>query len=139
MTHLETVKQLFVAYGKGDMETILAAMDENITWIEPGKTSSIPFSGTFKGKQEILKMFGIQSQTIDLLSFHPLYFLENSNRVAVVGNDSAKVKATQKTYYTDFTMVFHFDDNGLIDNVHVYMDTEAIAEAFALNAEALSS
>jgi ketosteroid isomerase-like protein len=129
MTKTDIIKQLFAAYAKGDVPSILAAMDDAVVWIEPGDTSKIPFSGVFKGKSEILRMFGIEHQLLQVTAFAPECFLENENTVVVLGSDSATVLTTKKSYTTQWTMAFTFSGN-LISQVQVYMDTLAVASAF---------
>lgn len=129
MNKIECIQNLFAAYGRADMHTVLAAMDDNIKWIEPGDPAAIPFSGIFNGKTEVIGMFGIEHNLLKLTSFNPTTFYENNDSVVVLGNDSAIVLATQKSYTTEWTMVFTFSA-GLISRVQVYMDTLAIARAF---------
>jgi ketosteroid isomerase-like protein len=129
MTKIQSVQSLFLAYSKSDIHAILAAMDDNIVWIEPGDPKAIPFSGTYSGKTEVLRMFGIEHQLLKIISFTPQTYFENDDSVVVLGNDSATVLATNKNYATNWTMVFAFNNN-LIHKVQVYMDTLAIANAF---------
>jgi ketosteroid isomerase-like protein len=129
MSKIEIIQSVFAAYGRGDLHTVLGAMDDAITWVEPGDPRQIPFSGVFNGKNDVMKMFGIEHQLLDIIHFTPSDFLENENSVLVRGNDSAKVKSTNKIYTTDWVMAFTFQ-TGLICQVQVYMDTLAVASAF---------
>lgn len=129
MTNLQIVQKMFMDFSKGDLPAVFASMTDDIVYIEPG-APDIPFGGTFKGKAGVQEMFGIEHQTIKLLTFHPLTFIAQNDLVVVLGNDSAQVLATQKTYYTEFAMVF-WVENSLIKQVQVYMDTLAIAKAFS--------
>lgn len=129
MSKIESIKKLFQAYGANDVPTVLNAMHDDITWLEPGDPAKIPFSGNFKGKQGIIEMFTIEGKNLKLTSFAPKMFFENETSVAVIGSDTADVLSTGKSYATDFVMLFNFDGE-LISSVQVYMDTLAIATAF---------
>lgn len=128
MTNIEIIKQIYHDYATQNMTDLMAKLDNNITWIEPG-APAVPFGGTFVGKEGIMSMFAKQAQLIKVKTFDPKIFFSNDTQVAVIGSDSAEVIKTGKVYSTDWTQLFTFKD-GLIVHVQVHMDTNAIANAF---------
>lgn len=128
MTNKEIVLLIFKDYATKNITDLLSHLDDNITWLEPG-APAVPYGGVYKGKQGILEMFAKEASMLEVQSFEPLQFLETDNLVAVVGRDSALVKSTGKVYHTEWVMLFTFTGS-LVSKVQVYMDTNAIADAF---------
>ncbi|MGE5106549.1 MAG: nuclear transport factor 2 family protein [Sphingobacteriales bacterium] len=128
LTNLTIIQQLYKNFAAGNIPAVLAAFDKDIVWIRPGEPD-IPFSGKFTGLDGLGKMFALQSASIKIKSFVPEKFCTNENTVVVIGHDTVEVIPTCKTYNTDWVQAFTLKD-GLITNVMVYIDTNAIAKAF---------
>ena len=110
------------------MPAVLEAFDKDIVWNRAG-APDIPFSGTFKGVEGMMKMFSIINSTIEMKEFIPLKFVSSGDTVVVMGHDEVKVKSTGKIYKTDWVQAFTFKDQKVID-VQIYLDSLAIARAF---------
>ena len=137
VTNTQIIETLFANYGKQDIPAVLAVMDDNITWIEPG-APGVPFGGTYKGHAGVLEMFKKEGEMVKVTSFTPETFFANGDMVVVLGADSASVISTGKSYTTEWTMAFTLS-NGKITEVQTYMDTNAIAQAFRNNKEMQSA
>lgn len=123
------VHQMFENYLKGDVAGVFALLDPEILWVEPGETGDIPFSGVYSGFAGIETMFAREAKVLKVTSFKPKSFFSNDDMVVVLGEDSANVIPTGKSYTTQWSMAFTLA-NGKITRVMVYMDTHAIAKAF---------
>jgi len=130
LSNTEIIQQVYRDFAAGNMQSVLSYFDSNIVWVRPGEPD-IPFAGTFKGFEEMQKMFAVIQGTIRLKSFAPKKFCSNDNTVVVTGNDSVEVIATGKFYNSDWVQAFTLRDKKII-HVQVYMDTLAIAKAFQL-------
>jgi uncharacterized protein len=62
-------------------------------------------------------------------------FVAEGDRVLVLGWERAKIKATNRTYETDWIHVFTFR-NGKASKFREYTDTQAIAVAYESTARA---
>ena len=60
-TTLDTVMALMGAMGAGDMDALIALMDDDMVWHNEGD-SNIPWIGPWNGKDEILTFLGIFGQ-----------------------------------------------------------------------------
>jgi uncharacterized protein len=127
-TNTQIIEELFANYGKQDIPAVLAAMADDITWVEPG-APGVPFGGTYKGHTGVLEMFKKEGEMVKVTSFTPETFFAHDNMVVVLGADSANVIATGKSYTTEWTMAFTLN-GGKITQVQTYMDTNAVAKAF---------
>ena len=119
---------MYSDFGAGNIPAVLSAFDKNIVWTRAG-APFIPFSGTFTGIDEVMKMFSIQEENLKMKSFVPHTFCTNENTVVVIGHDEAEVKPTAKSYAADWVQVFTLQNDKII-RVQVFMDTKAIADAF---------
>jgi ketosteroid isomerase-like protein len=115
-------------FATGNIPAVLSAFDKNVIWNRAG-APFIPFSGTFTGIDEVMKMFSIQDENLKMKSFVPEIFCTNEDTVAVIGHDEAEVKPTSKSYAADWVQVFKLKDEKII-SVQVFMDTKKIADAF---------
>lgn len=124
----QTVEQLYKYFAEGNMQAAISFFDNDITWVRPGEPE-IPFAGTFKGIEGIIKMLSIQSATLEIKTFLPKKICADDDTVVVLGTDTVVVRSTGKTYTSEWGHAFTFKD-GKIIHVHVYMDTKKIADAF---------
>jgi uncharacterized protein len=126
--NLETVKQVYAAFGAGDVETILASIAENVDWAsEPD--GHAPWHGVHKGKGEVQKFFGNLGTTVEVLEFTPLTFASNGTDVLTVVRFAMRSTATGKQGAMDIHHWFHFDADGKIDR---YRGTEDTALTYEL-------
>ena len=124
----QIIEDMYKNYAAGNMSAVLSCFDKDIIWERPG-APFIPFSGSFKGIEEVTKMFAIQATTLSMKKFVPEKICANEDTVVVCGHDEVDVVATGKTYSTDWVQSFTLKD-GKIIRVRVYLDTKAIADAF---------
>jgi|SRR5665647_897471 len=127
VSNQQIIEQMYKDYEAGNISAVFSFFDKDIVWVRPG-APDIPFSGTFKGIDEVIRMFTIQAETLTVTSFVPEKICTSEDTVVVLGNDTAIVKPTGKTYSEDWVQAFTFKD-GKIIYVQVYIDTKMIAEA----------
>lgn len=122
------IQQMYDDFEKGNIPAVLSAFSKDVVWARAG-APFIPFSGTFNGITEVMKMFALQEENLSMKSFVPQTFCSNEDTVVVIGHDEAQVKPTGKSYSADWVQTFTFQD-GKIARVQVFMDTKVIADAF---------
>ena len=124
----QVIQQMYADFGKGNIPGVLTAFSKDVVWTRAG-APFIPFSGTFNGIEEVMKMFALQEENLKMKSFVPQIFCTNDDMVVVIGHDEAEVKPTGKSYSADWVQAFTLNE-GKIIKVQVFMDTKAIADAF---------
>jgi len=129
MSNREIIEEAYKNYVARNMAAVISCFDKDIIWERPG-SPFIPFSGIFKGIDEVTKMFAIQATTISVSQFSTEKICTNDDTVMVTGHDEAEVVATRKTYSTDWVQSFTLKD-GKIIHVKVYLDTKRLADAFS--------
>jgi uncharacterized protein len=82
--NIEHVKKGYEAFSGGDIDTLMALLDDNIEWVHPGQSA---ISGTYHGKGEFgefLRRFAEKSTTVK-----PRRFLADGDTVVVLSDVSA--------------------------------------------------
>jgi len=125
---IDVVKQVFEAYGAGDLPGMLALVSEAAVWDHRGPPGP-PLSHLFEGRERIAEFFRILDDTQETLSFEPKEFFGAGNRVVVLGNHRFRIKETGKEWESDFAMKFTVED-GLITHWRPIHDMTAEAEAY---------
>ena len=128
VSNQQIIEQMYKNYATGNMSAVLSCFDKDIIWERPG-APFIPFSGIFKGIEEVTKMFAIQATSLSLKKFVPEKICTNEDTVVVLGHDEADVISTGKSYSTQWAQVFTLKD-GKIIRVQVLLDTKTVADAF---------
>jgi ketosteroid isomerase-like protein len=124
-TNIQTVKDFFAAIGRGDRETLLALIADDIEWIIPGE--DWPLAGTHRGHDGVADLLETASKSIET-STEPREFVAQGDRVLVVGFAKGKIKATNKTFRDDWVFAIAVR-NGKLTNIREYVDTQALARA----------
>ena len=112
----------YEAFGRGDMPTVLAAMDPNIEWNEP-QAPGLPFSGVHRGPQAVAnEVFGTVPTSLEEFAVVPHEFIDAGDRVIVLGEFRGKGKARGTPFVAPFVHVFTFRD-GKVTRLQNYTDT----------------
>jgi ketosteroid isomerase-like protein len=76
---LETVKGVYAAFGRGDLDAILSALTDDIDWAADTTSGGAPWYGIRTGKQAVAAFFEDIGKTIDIDDFTPLTFAANED------------------------------------------------------------
>jgi ketosteroid isomerase-like protein len=126
--NIETVRQLYDAFRRGDVTAILTRLAPDVEWSEPDNPFN-PAAGTRRGEAGFLEWLRAGHASEEILIIEPRQFLSDDSSVAVVGYSQCRAKATGRVYETDFVHVVTFRD-GKIVKFQEFFDTFAAAEAF---------
>ncbi len=122
------MKELYEAFGRGDIPTVLAAMDEGIEWYQ-AEGHPWPIDRPIVGPQRVLEGV-VQRIGAELEGFeiHPTRFLGDGDTVIMEGRYRAqRHKATGKSLDAEVVHVWDLR-NGKIVRFHQYVDTRQLAE-----------
>jgi ketosteroid isomerase-like protein len=130
--NVQIVKDGYAALGRGDIQGLLATFAEDIELVTPGE--GLPVAVTYRGHAAVADCFQRVSEMVEFSSFEPREFVAEGDRVLVVGFDSGRVKATNRTFEEHWVMAFTVR-NGKVMNARKYTDTLALAQAFGMDAK----
>jgi ketosteroid isomerase-like protein len=127
---IAAVQRLYEAYGRKDLDAVLADLADDVDWKAETASSSVPWYGPHRGKAEVPQFFEEIGANVQVHEFTPLAFTAGDSDVIVPVRWSYTVLATGKR--TDMTMLhwFHFED-GKIARFRGTEDSEQSAAAFA--------
>lgn len=122
---VEELEQLYTAFNQGDIETVVNAMTDDITWIE---AEGEPYGGTYRGPNEVLQMFKRIPEDFDHYAVTPSRFIVKDDMVVVEGSSDVTSK-DEVDYEIPFAHVWRLDGDK-IQEFRQYTDTVLLQEAF---------
>ena len=129
--NIKVVQDAYAAFGRGDIPALLGYMVDSIHWRPViGTASHVPFSGERTGKAGVAEFFKRVAETEDFQQFEPREFVAQGDTVVAIGHYRATVKATGRTFDSDFVMVFTLRD-GKVATFREFTDSAAVNAAFA--------
>jgi uncharacterized protein len=131
--NVQILKDGYAAYGRGDLESVLALVAEDVEWMIPG--AGLPVAGTYRGRDGVASFFQKLAAEFEVLEFQPREFLGDGDRVLVTGWERSKVRATNRTVELDWIMSFTLR-GGKIARFREFTDTKVIADAYESSAAA---
>ena len=124
---INKVKELYAAFGRGDIASILASVADDVSW-EYEAPSEILSSGIRRSPKEVGEYFSaIAGQTVD----HKLEmtdFFSNDNAVAAFGRYQGTIKSSGIRVDTPLAHYFKFRDGKVVRHVQL-SNTGAFLEA----------
>lgn len=130
MSNLETVQQIYAAFGAGDVPVILSKLAEDVEWDAESTLESVPLLLPRKGRDGVGAFFASMA-AVDFTKFEPTAFLATSNVVVALIDVEFSVKATgKKVSQVDEAHIWRFNSEGLVTNFRHRVDTHAQHLAF---------
>ena len=126
--NLDTIKSAYAAFGRGDIQALLALIDAQVEWDNPGP-AEVPWAGSFSGHEGVGKFFSALGGSVDFEAFEPQAFFAQGDRVVVLGLERARVKRTGKSFVNHWAHAFTLAD-GKVTQFREYADSAGIAAAF---------
>jgi ketosteroid isomerase-like protein len=130
MHNVETVKEVYAAYARGDMATILTCVSEDVEWENSGAVTDVPWLAPQTGHAGVARFFEAVS-LLHVNQFQPKTFLEVDHLVIVLVDEDVTVKATgRRIQETDQIHLWSFDARGKIIRHRQRVDTHMNWAAF---------
>ena len=118
------VQRGYDAFGRGDIEALLALLDESVEWVTPGPPE-LPTAGRRRGRQQVAEFFQTVNSLYDIQRFEPDAFVSEGDRVVVLGSETSRVKATGKVLDMRWAHTFTVR-NGKVVAFEEYLDMAAV-------------
>lgn len=129
MSNSDLIRSLYAAFGRGDVKSILDALDPSIEWLSNGDASIIPWGGRRGGLAGAASFFEALADNLDFEAFEPREYFEDGDTVVVLGRTRARVKSGG-VFDSDWAHVCTFR-NGKLLRFREFYDTKSIADALA--------
>lgn len=124
-SNVDIVRNVYDAFAKGDVPTVLEAFDKDIIWTD---MEGFPTGGTYVGAGAILNGVFLPLGT-EWSNFQakPEEFLESGDRVVSLGHYEGTYKATNKGMRVPFAHVWTVRDGKIVKFVQ-YTDTLLVSK-----------
>ena len=126
--NVEVVQQAYAAFGRGDLEGILALLDPQVAWRTPGPPD-LPTAGLRHGVNAVREFFGKLLDTFEITNFAPTDFLAQGDKAVVLGTSLERVKATGNAIPFRWVHIFTIR-NGRIVAFEEPADVSALVDEF---------
>jgi ketosteroid isomerase-like protein len=123
MSNVKTMEELYAAFGRGDVEAVLAAMDANIEWREAEGNPYQPSGEPWFGPDAVVANLLVKiASEWDGFTIHPKQFHGAGDTVIVEGRYTGTYKPTGKSLDAQVCHVWRLRD-GKVISFQQYVDT----------------
>jgi ketosteroid isomerase-like protein len=122
VTNVDTVHQIYRAFGQGDVPAILRHLAEDVEWEYGVSSTDVPWLQPRRGRA--VAEFFQSLAAVEIHKFEPKVFLESGGIVVVLVDLDATVRATgHRIVEEDDVHIWHFDSAGAVSRFRHRADT----------------
>jgi len=128
MDNVRLVKNLYDAFGRGDIPSVLGAFSPDIKWYQAESNPYMPSGKAWVGPDAVLNnLFMRLGAEWDGFSVHPKSFYGASDTIIVEGRYTGTYKATGKSMDAQVCHIWDVKD-GKLTRFQQYVDTAKLKE-----------
>lgn len=128
MRNVQIVQQIYAAFGKREVQTLLTFLSDEIDWQLLGPPN-IAHAGPHRGRDQVRRFFATVAETLEITQFEPREFIAQSDKVVALGYYAGRVKSTGRQYASEWAHVFTLRE-GKVIKFREYADTANLAAAY---------
>ena len=125
--NLDTVKQIYEAFGRADVATILDRLADDVDWATDTTSTAAPWYGRRSGKAEVERFFQDIAGVSEVLEFTPLSFAANGEEVHTLVRYRVRFTTTGNEVEMNLHHYFRFRDGAVV----YYRGSEDTAQVLA--------
>jgi ketosteroid isomerase-like protein len=122
------VKELYEAFGRGEIDRLVAACAPGVRWHVKGRPSDFPMIGAWTGPEGVRDFFRKLDEIEQAGTFEPREFHAAGEMVFVIGRYSWTVRKTGKAVECEWVHIFKLED-GKVAEFREFTDTAQFAAA----------
>ncbi|MCK6573988.1 nuclear transport factor 2 family protein [Myxococcota bacterium] len=126
-THLETIQTLYAAFGRGDVDAIMALLSPAIEWDveQVGAAAELPWLRPRRGLDEVRGFFGDLAANVDLQRFEPrgLFAGLDGAVMGVFYMEGVVRRTGRRVVDSADTHLWEFDTEGRVARMRHIVDT----------------
>jgi ketosteroid isomerase-like protein len=132
MDNVTILKNLYDAFGRGDIPTVLGAMNPDIHWYQAESNPYRPSGEAWVGPETVLNnLFMRLGSEWDGFTVHPKLFHDAGDSVIVEARYSGTFKATGNSMDTQVCHVWDVED-GKVTRFQQYVDTAKLHDVMGV-------
>ena len=126
--NLRRIKDLYAAFDRGDIDTVLAGLADNVAWgYHTSVEADIPWFGARTGPKQVAEGFFAKiAEFLDLQKFDRKTYVASGDHVAVAYRAEGTFKNSGHSYIDEGMHLWKFDANGKVAEYVGYADTAAV-------------
>ena len=132
MDNHKLIESLYAAFSRGDLDTMLRNVTDDVEWVEFGP-ASIPFTGVHHGRESVKRCLTLVKTTQTDRRVRITEFVSSGDTVVAAIRYSGRVTATGRAFDTSAVQVFTFR-SGKVASFRNYFDTAQLATAYTQKA-----
>jgi len=130
----QVVKDAYAAFQRGDVNGILALLDDNVDWqAVKGTEGVMPTAGQRRGRRAVGEFCSQVNSSITFDAFEPREYVAQGDAVVAIGHYPGTSTETGRAFSSDWVMVFTLG-NGKITRFREFPDSAALVRAFGRTA-----
>ncbi len=123
MNPVETVQQIYAAFGRGDIPFILAQLADDVDW-EHDNVAPVPWLQPLKGRAQVPRFFDVLMTNVEITEFVPTFFGAQGDTVVSLVNLKFTVRATgRQVVEPDEVHIWRFNPAGQVQRFRHRADT----------------
>lgn len=127
--NVQKLKDMYAAFLRGDINTILANVTEDVTWGTPTVAQEIPWYSIRSGVAGVGDFFATLNREVEFTNFSPSLFAASGDDVIVSVDIGYKLKKNGKAASVASMHRFNLRD-GKVTSFRAFEDTAGIREAW---------
>jgi|ERR1043165_183443 ketosteroid isomerase-like protein len=129
--NITKLQQMYAAFGRGDIDTILANVTDDVTWgTETVVSGDIPWYAVRSGREGVGNFFATLASEVDFKRFEPSIFAASGDDVFVRVDYDYTFKRNGKGAATGAVHQFTVRD-GKVAKFRAFEDTAAVHAAYS--------
>jgi ketosteroid isomerase-like protein len=124
----DTAAALLDAFGRGELDAILALLDDDAVIEVPGDPA-VPWTGERQGHSGALEFFGLLGEYLEPEAFEVDKIIGDETTAVALGRFRQRVKRSGDTFASEFALRLQVDD-GRIVNYLMLENSWTVADVF---------
>jgi uncharacterized protein len=124
---VDVIQRIYAAFGRKDLEAMLATMADDVTWVVRGP-STVAYFGEFSGRAGVRRWSQALRETVQVEKLDIAHIVADGDHVIVIGDFTATATATGRRYWTRFAHVWQVRGQ-LVVGFEDFLDTAAVVAA----------
>ncbi len=126
--NLRLIEQLHLgdSYSQNLLRSDLLTNDTE--WWAAGPPDTLPWAGTYRGREQITRWFEVLNKTMEYNQFEPFESIAQGDNVVVLYHAQGRAKSTGRAFKSDIVRIYTFHE-GKLTKVRNYYDTASYVSA----------
>lgn len=124
MSAVETVQDIYAAFGRGDVPAILARLADDVQWEYATAANPIPWLQPLTGRDQVPRFFEALASHVEITRFEVAKIFGDASTVVDLVHLEYTARATgRKVQETDEVHIWHFNAAGQVQRFRHRADT----------------